>query len=73
MDIIIILIILIPLIIVYFLPTMIASSRKHKNTGSIFIINLFLGLTFLGWVIALAIALSHDDTKRVENHDRKSC
>ena len=43
---------------VYFLPTIIASSRKHHNAGSVFIINLFLGWTFLGWVIALAMAMS---------------
>ncbi len=48
---------------VYFLPTNIASSKKHKNTGSIFALNLFLGWTLLGWVIALAIALLPDDTK----------
>ncbi|MDB2404993.1 superinfection immunity protein, partial [Alphaproteobacteria bacterium] len=41
-----------------------ASSKKHKNTGSIFVINLFLGWTLLGWVTALAMALSYDDTKQ---------
>ena len=59
-----IIIILIILMAIYFLPTSIASSKKHKNTGAIAVINLFLGWTFLGWVIALAIALSHDDTKQ---------
>lgn len=43
---------------VYFLPTIIASSRKHHNAGSVFIINLFLGWTFLGWVIAVAMSVS---------------
>lgn len=37
----------------YFLPTFIAASRKSAQTAAIFILNLFLGWTFLGWVIAL--------------------
>jgi hypothetical protein len=42
----------------YFLPTIVAGARGHHNTGSIFILNLFLGWTFIGWIIALAIACS---------------
>lgn len=40
----------------YFLPTMIASSRGHHNTGAVAVINVFLGWTFIGWVIALAMS-----------------
>jgi hypothetical protein len=40
----------------YFFPTLIAWSRKHRNTLAIFIVNLFLGWTFLGWVAALVWA-----------------
>lgn len=38
----------------YFLPSIIASNRSHKDTGAIFILNLLLGWTILGWVIPLA-------------------
>ena len=41
--------------ILYFLPTAIATTRK--NTGAIFVLNLFLGWTLLGWVGALIWAL----------------
>lgn len=44
--------------IVYFLPIMIASTRKHHNVVSISIVNVFLGWTMLGWVICLAWAFS---------------
>lgn len=37
----------------YFLPTIIAAARHHHNAGAIFVLNLFLGWTFLGWVLAL--------------------
>ncbi len=42
----------------YFLPTWVAASRKHHQGNSIFVINIFLGWTVLGWVIALAWAVS---------------
>ena len=40
----------------YFLPSIVATSRKVHNAGAIFVINFFLGWTFVGWVIALAMA-----------------
>lgn len=43
---------------IYFLPTFVASSRKHVNFTSIFLVNLLLGWTFLGWVAALVWASS---------------
>jgi hypothetical protein len=30
--------------------------RKVKHQGSVVVINLFLGWTFIGWVVALAMA-----------------
>ena len=38
---------------VYFLPSIIASSRKHKNKLAIFLLNLLLGWTVLGWIVSL--------------------
>lgn len=44
---------------VYFLPLFVAVSRRTANQNSVAIINIFLGWTFLGWVIALAMAVSN--------------
>ncbi len=41
----------------YFLPTIVAMSRKVTNTGSVFVINFFLGWSLIGWVVALAMAV----------------
>ncbi|TFG45109.1 MAG: superinfection immunity protein [Dehalococcoidia bacterium] len=38
---------------IYFLPTVIAVAGKHRNALSIFLLNLLLGWTFIGWVAAL--------------------
>lgn len=43
--------------IAYFLPTMIAGVRKAPNAASVFIVNFFLGWTFIAWVVALAMAV----------------
>lgn len=48
---------------VYFLPTIIAKKRKNQNQNTVFIINLLLGWTLVGWLIALMRALS--DTQAV--------
>lgn len=40
----------------YFLPTLLGTVRKVPNIGSIVIINIFLGWTFIGWVVCLAMA-----------------
>jgi len=37
----------------YFLPTIIALARRRQNTPAIFLLNFFLGWTFVGWVVAL--------------------
>lgn len=39
--------------ILYFIPYFNAKSRKHKSAGAIGALNLFLGWTLLGWLVAL--------------------
>ena len=44
----------------YFLPTIVAASSSKANAGAIFVLNLFLGWTLIGWVIALTWAFTVD-------------
>lgn len=55
--------ILFVLVVPYFLPTIIAILRQKTNTGSIFALNLFLGWSLIGWVVALIWALSSDNLR----------
>ena len=48
----------------YFLPSFMAKSRKHHQSDAIFLTNLFLGWTFLGWVVALIWSATATDGKR---------
>jgi len=41
----------------YFVPTMIAASRRKQNSLAIFLLNLCLGWTLLGWIVALTWSL----------------
>lgn len=43
---------------IYFLPTIVG--RNKENGTAIFILNLFLGWTFIGWVVALVWATTKD-------------
>jgi hypothetical protein len=40
----------------YWVPTIVATIRKVPNRGSVIVVNLFLGWTLVGWVVALAMA-----------------
>jgi hypothetical protein len=40
----------------YFLPSIVAVARRITHQGSVVVINVFLGWTFVGWVVALAMA-----------------
>lgn len=46
------------ILILYFVPWLVAVKRRHHQVSAIFVTNLFLGWTFLGWVAALVWAFS---------------
>ena len=49
---------------VYFLPTIIALARQKRNALAIFVLNAFLGWTFIGWVAALVWSLAAEPARR---------
>jgi len=42
--------------LLYFLPWAIAASRGRPNTGGVFLVNLLVGWTLIGWIAALVMA-----------------
>jgi Superinfection immunity protein len=44
----------------YFVPSIVAFARSKRDSASIFILNLLLGWTAIGWVIALVWSLRVD-------------
>lgn len=40
----------------YFTPSIVA--KRNKNFRPVLVINIFLGWTFIGWVVALVMATS---------------
>jgi hypothetical protein len=40
----------------YFAPAIVAFIRRVPNTGSVIVIDLLLGWTIIGWIVALAMA-----------------
>ncbi len=45
------------LIGMYLLPTFVALDRNVVNKWSVVIVNVFLGWTLIGWVVALAMSV----------------
>lgn len=50
-------------LVLYFIPAIVASNRKHNNSGAIACLNIFLGWTGLGWIICLVWAFT-DNVKK---------
>ena len=46
----------IAVVVAYFIPTIIATQRKVPSSGSVVVVNFFLGWTVIGWIVALAMA-----------------
>jgi len=44
----------------YFLPSIIAFAKNKRDLLVIFLLNLFLGITVIGWVVALVWAAKND-------------
>lgn len=46
--------------LIYFVPTINAVTRSHPRRTAIIVVNLFLGWTLVGWVVALAWSYAAD-------------
>ena len=46
--------------VMYFLPSIIALARSKRDTLAIFLLNLFLGWSVIGWIVALVWAVKSD-------------
>ena len=47
----------------YFVPSFIAVNKNKRNRSAIFALNLLLGWTFVGWVVALVWSLIKDEPR----------
>jgi hypothetical protein len=44
----------------YFLPSIVAFARNKRDTTAILLLNIFLGWTLIGWIVALIWAAKND-------------
>lgn len=58
-------------LVVYFYPSMVAHYRGHPNASAIGVLNLLLGWTLIGWVVAMVWAVKSfvDVNNNLENDD----
>lgn len=48
-------------LVLYFIPSVVAYKVKHRNMTAIIVLNIFAGWTFVGWVVALVWALTKNE------------
>jgi hypothetical protein len=58
-------------LLLYFLPALIARDRKNPNTTAIFALNLLLGWSVIGWVVAIVWAFSGENRRLTGNVSKK--
>lgn len=46
------------LLVIYFIPSIIALSREHHQSGAISALNILLGWTVLGWIVCAVWSVS---------------
>ena len=51
----------------YFVPSFIAVNKNKRNKNAIFALNLLLGWTFVGWVVALVWSLMQERPQSGDN------
>jgi hypothetical protein len=56
-----------PLFFLYMTPTIVACAREHRQTIAIAKLNILLGWTVIGWVSALAWALTKEKSLGHDN------
>lgn len=54
--------------VTFFLPVVVAVITKHHNMLAIFLLNLFLGWTVIGWIAALVWAATKPGTSTHRHH-----
>ena len=57
-------VLLLVLYVVYFVPTIVALARNCAKKAGIIVLNVFLGWTLIGWVLALVWAVSDSEEKK---------
>jgi uncharacterized membrane protein YqaE (UPF0057 family) len=56
----------------YFIPFVVALSRgKANGTGGVFVVNLCLGWTLIGWFVAFIWACSGETNAEIAKRDRQ--
>jgi hypothetical protein len=47
-------------LVLYFLPSIVALARNKRDLLAIFLLNMFLGWSVIGWIVALVWAAKND-------------
>ena len=60
-------VLLLALCFAYLVPTVVALGCRHRQAATVAVLNILLGWTLIGWVVALAIAVSHNPRRLADD------
>lgn len=55
-------VVMIPLLLAYFIPSIIAFTKNKDNKTTVLILNIFIGWSIIGWIVVLILALKQNPT-----------
>jgi ABC-type multidrug transport system permease subunit len=58
--------VIIGVVCLYFLPSWVAGHRQHRNFNAIFALNILLGWSGLGWIIAFVWACTDNTYEELD-------
>ncbi len=59
--------------LIYLLPGIVAAMRNHNNWLAIQVLNVLLGWTLIGWVVAMVWAFTASDSEKGSPRDQRKC
>jgi cytochrome c biogenesis protein CcdA len=57
---------------IYFIPSIVAISRDHPSKGAVIILNILLGWTFIGWVVAIVWSFTNPNQVVVQSNQQSN-
>jgi len=52
-------------LLLYFIPSIVAFSKNRHNKSAVLVLNIFLGWSFIGWIVALVWAVSNRNPQQI--------
>jgi len=57
---------------IYFVPTLVAIIRGHHSKGAVIVLNILLGWTIIGWIVAIVWSFTNPNQVVVQSRQQSN-